>query len=472
MLTKNCPERIIFSTTKIENEERLFKSKSEQISVEEKSLSLIKGKGYVIFDFGKEMCGGVRLLLNQTRNCKAKITFGESVGEVVAEYGYKNAVCAHSIRTFEITLPDYSSIAVGETGFRFVKLELLDDESVLLKSIYAENKIFKAKHIWEYTGNDERLKEIYLVAKRTVNLCASGKYVWDGIKRDRLVWAGDLYSEMLALVSMYGRVKKIEDTLDFSRKNSPLPCWMNNIPSYSVWWLITLFDYCDIVKNTEFLKKNYPYVEKLLVQLLDSVDENGEFNFSNCFIDLDLHDSPYTECGVRALFYIALNSIEKSQIVTQESLNIISILREKLDKKPILCGEERSVVALKYRAGKKLIKDEENILIKQGLNQSTFMSYFVFDAVYSIFGKECAEKAIKDYFGKMLDLGATTFFETFSPEWAENSIRLDQMPVYGKKDFHGDYGRYCYKGYRMSLCHGWSSGVIRLIRRMSEKNFI
>ena len=26
------------------------------------------------------------------------------------------------------------------------------------------------------------------------------------------------------------------------------------------------------------------------------------------------------------------------------------------------------------------------------------------------------------------------------------------------KDIHGDYGEFCYKGFRHSLCHGWSSG--------------
>ncbi len=28
----------------------------------------------------------------------------------------------------------------------------------------------------------------------------------------------------------------------------------------------------------------------------------------------------------------------------------------------------------------------------------------------------------------------------------------------GKKDIHGDYGEFCYKGFRHSLCHGWSAG--------------
>ena len=32
------------------------------------------------------------------------------------------------------------------------------------------------------------------------------------------------------------------------------------------------------------------------------------------------------------------------------------------------------------------------------------------------------------------------------------------MPVAGKKDVHGDFGAYCYIGFRHSLCHGWSAG--------------
>ena len=28
----------------------------------------------------------------------------------------------------------------------------------------------------------------------------------------------------------------------------------------------------------------------------------------------------------------------------------------------------------------------------------------------------------------------------------------------GKKDIHGDYGEFCYPGFRHSLCHGWASG--------------
>ena len=65
---------------------------------------------------------------------------------------------------------------------------------------------------------------------------------------------------------------------------------------------------------------------------------------------------------------------------------------------------------------------------------------------------------IRHYWGAMLDLGATTFWEDFDLDWTANAGRIDELVPEGKKDIHGDFGNYCYKGFRHSLCHGWASG--------------
>ena len=65
---------------------------------------------------------------------------------------------------------------------------------------------------------------------------------------------------------------------------------------------------------------------------------------------------------------------------------------------------------------------------------------------------------IRQYWGGMLDMGATTFWEDFDLEWTKNAARLDEITPPGKKDIHGDFGAYCYPGFRHSFCHGWSSG--------------
>lgn len=466
MATKICPKKIILNTCRLDNEQRLFNCQASQISVHEHSLVSISGKGCLVLDFGIEMCGGIRILANVTDDCLIKVTFGESVAETLADDGYKNAVSAHSVRSFQTVIPSYSDIRLGETGFRFVKIELLEDKVIKIKSIFAENKILTKKAIWQYSGTDDRIKEIFSVAKRTVDLCSCGKYVWDGIKRDRLVWAGDLYSEMIALTTMYGRLKKVEDTINFSRKNTPLPGWMNNIPSYSAWWIITLADYYKATGYYPIVKQNLGYLEKLTYYVDSNIAENGEFNFDDKFIDLSLMYLSCNDDAVRSLYLVAANKAKYLLGKQSSTYSVWEKIANKLNKKPINCCNQKSVAALKFWAKGELSDSEKYILADKTTSQSTFMSYFVFDAIYKIFGREKATEEIKSYFGAMLDLGATTFWENYEPSWSENSIRIDELPNDSKKDFHGDYGMLCYKGYRMSLCHGWSSGVIKLIHDM------
>ena len=38
-----------------------------------------------------------------------------------------------------------------------------------------------------------------------------------------------------------------------------------------------------------------------------------------------------------------------------------------------------------------------------------------------------------------------------------------QFPNENEKDIHGDFGANCYAGFRHSLCHGWSCGVIAFL---------
>ena len=125
--------------------------------------------------------------------------------------------------------------------------------------------------------------------------------------------------------------------------------------------------------------------------------------------------------------------------------------------------EKKQVIGLKYYALDSITDEDFACLIKDGAaGLSTFMSYFILGAIAAR-DKELAIKIMKDYYGAMLDKGATTFWEDFDIEWAVGSGRIDRLPKPGEKDIHGDFGKYCYKGFRHSLCHAWSSGVIKFI---------
>ena len=91
------------------------------------------------------------------------------------------------------------------------------------------------------------------------------------------------------------------------------------------------------------------------------------------------------------------------------------------------------------------------------------MSYYILKGMAQCCSEEEILDTLKTYYGAMLDLGATTFWEDFDMKWTENACRLDEICKEGQTDIHGDHGKYCYQGFRHSLCHGWSSGPVAFL---------
>jgi hypothetical protein len=101
---------------------------------------------------------------------------------------------------------------------------------------------------------------------------------------------------------------------------------------------------------------------------------------------------------------------------------------------------------------------EEVLKVAGPKGVSTFYGFYVLQALAKAGDTDTALDFIRTYWGAMLDLGATTFWEDFNLEWTPDAGRIDELVPPGKKDIHGDYGAYCYLGFRHSLCHGWASG--------------
>ena len=89
---------------------------------------------------------------------------------------------------------------------------------------------------------------------------------------------------------------------------------------------------------------------------------------------------------------------------------------------------------------------------------TTFFGYYILSAKAMAGDYAGALNDLKTYWGGMLDMGATTFWEDFDLKWAENAGRIDEVIPEGKADVHADFGAYCYTNLRHSLCHAWASG--------------
>lgn len=459
------PERIIESENVTEAENVLLKQK-RQIGLTENRLITLKKGGFLILDFTRELSGGIRILTHITEGYKPadlRIRFGESLTECNSDIGYKGATNAHSPRDFVVQVPFLSDLTFGRTGFRFVRIDNLSDGEIKIKSIFAENIILKKKAKYYYNGRDKEILKIFEAAKRTIDLCAGGEYLWDGVKRDRLVWIGDMHPEMLALTTLYGRLPIIERSLDFVKEQTPLPQFMNGFPTYSLWWIIIICDYYEATKNKKYLDKQIDYMNGLIDLFDGLLDENGKLNYA-CFVDWPTKGTQDEETGSRFINIIAVKKATEILSLYKKDTSTANRLMQKLLKGNLKIKEKKQVIALKYFALGSIGDEEYNRLTENGASGfSTFMSYYILTAIASR-DKGKAVKMLKEYYGKMIELGATTFWEDFDISWAENACGTDEYPKENQKDIHGDFGAFCYKGFRHSLCHGWSSGIIKFIK--------
>ena len=180
--------------------------------------------------------------------------------------------------------------------------------------------------------------------------------------------------------------------------------------------------------------------------------------------------SEYEEPALVALCIYAYKKVLSVSELLGLSKEQLQMVLDKLLLYNITDIKNKTVISYKHMAGLPLSNIEKDFLLDNGLDGvSTFLSIFYFDAVNDIFGEEKALELIKQYYGGMLDLGATTFWENYSPTWNENSIKIDELPDKNKNSFHADTGSICFKGLRKSLCHGWSAGVIKVLYKILER---
>ena len=188
------PVRIVASE-KTNNAKTLLNAYLTQIGLREMDVATVHSGGYVILDFGRELQGGVRILTSCTAGeALVRIRLGESVSECCAELGEKGACNDHSLRDLTIPMCQLSDMQLCMSGFRFARIDVLGVGSICgFKAICAVYVHTSSVRRGSFRCSDELVNRIFDTAAYTVELCMQ-TYIWDGIKRDRLVWVGDLVS--------------------------------------------------------------------------------------------------------------------------------------------------------------------------------------------------------------------------------------------------------------------------------------
>lgn len=434
----------------------------------------------ILLDFGRELQGGLQITTGMPANHKPiriRVRFGESASEAMCEITAQNgATNDHAVRDFDITLPWLGVREVGNSGFRFVRIDLLDDNRELhLKEIRAISQMRDIPYLGSFRSSDERLNSIWQTGAYTVHLNMQ-EYLWDGIKRDRLVWMGDLHPEVMTVSHVFGYNEVVPRSLDLVKETTALPNWMNGISSYSIWWIIIQRDWYYHHGDMKYLQQQKDYLVELLQLLFTKVDERGVERLDSRFLDWPSNAHPEAiHAGLQSLMLMAMQSgSELCHLLGEDAL--ARQCQQMYDKMksaaPIVCqsyfNSGKATTAPGNKQGAALLAlaglmdaqeaNDKVLAIDGGHGFSTFYGYYMLQAMAKAGNYTGAMQIIRDYWGAMLDLGATTFWEDFDLSWMENAARIDELVPEGKIDIHRDKGAYCYVGYRHSLCHGWASG--------------
>jgi hypothetical protein len=408
--------------------------------------TVLQPGGSLLVDFGIELHGGIRLI---TKNAgKVRIRFGESVSEA-----YNQPNQDHAIHDMICDLPKLGMAEYGNTAFRFVRIDNVADTELLLNNLSAVALFNDLKITGSFNSSDERLNRIWQTGAYTLMLNMQD-YIYDGPKRDRLVWMGDMNPEIRTAFAVFEDYSLIRKSLDFVRELHPAPYWMNGISSYTLWFIISHLDYYRKTGDLQYLAEQHEYLRILKQMCLECIGGDGSEKMPDVrFLDWPSSEDPAVlHCGLHALLFWGMKALDELLSTLGEDTADIKTAIARLSTHVPSPGNSKVAAAMMTLSG---LQDCSHIMeIEPFRGVSTFFGYYMLKCKQTVPALELVRK----YWGAMLDFGATTFWEDFDLAWIENAGRIDEMPTPGKDDLHADFGKYCYKGLRHSLCHGWASG--------------
>jgi len=446
-----------------ETPENLLTAHTDQTSARETPSCILRDGAGLLLDFGQALHGGVQIMVGQTcdkKPVRLRIRFGESVTEAMTEPNND-----HSIHDEVCRVPWLGTREVGSTVFRFVRLDLAESGAwAAVKQVRAVSLMRPDPYLGSFECSDDRLNRIWQTGAHTVHLCMQD-YLWDAAKRDRLVWIGDMHPEAMVVATVFGNHSIVPRSLDFVRDETPLPGWMNGICSYSIWWVLIQHSWYLYQGDQAYLCRQRDYLLGLMDQLLRYIGPDGTEALADGWRFLDwpsVGDDASIRAGLHGLLMLGMRAGQAlcAALGEEQMQERCALAQARLRRNPPDAGTSKQATALQVLAGAiDAAEANEQVLAPAHVGRlSTYYGYYVLQARALAGDYPGCLRTIREYWGAMLDRGATSFWEDFDLAWLEGSGRIDELTPPGKRDLHADYGAHCYKGLRHSLSHGWAGG--------------
>jgi hypothetical protein len=420
-------------------------------------------------DFGKETFGFIRLHGLKGKGPVA-IYYGESQEEAQA------AATCETLDQLEINAgAARDSVMPLSKAFRYVHIQ--HDAGIHIDSVSMLYEYMPETMRGQFRCSDEEINRIWDVSAYTLHLNTREFFI-DGIKRDRWIWSGDAYQSFLMNYYLFFDSPSVSRTLLALRGKDPVSSHINTIMDYTFYWFLGIYDYYLYTGDQTFIRQFYPRMQSLIDFCLQRRNSNGMLEgLAGDWVFIDWADGLSKQGEVsfeQLLFCRSLETMALCANLVQDDKGaaqykqLAADLRTKLfsnywdEQKQALVHSRVNgaptpyvtryanmfAIFFDYLNEKQKQGVKQHVLLNDSVQQITtpYMRFYELEALCAMGEQDYVLKSMKDYWGGMLKLGATSFWEKYDPK----EKGAEHLAMYGRP-----FGR--------SLCHAWGASPIYLL---------
>lgn len=447
--------------------------------------------GGILYDFGHETFGYLKF-----KNVKGEGTIYVYYGESREEAQDKEHCETLDRLTVTGATAKGELVIEGSKAFRFVYIETEGNVTFGELSMDYEFARQDPGRSGSFRCNDALLNKIWDIGAYTMDLTTREFFV-DGIKRDRWTWSGDAIQSYLMNYYLRFDTECVKRTIRQLRGKDPVTAHVNTIMDYTFYWFKSVHDYYIYTADIDFVREIYPRMRSMMQYVLGRTNADGmaegqpdDWIFVD-WVDFSMHKRG-TLCFEQILFCKSLETMKscatilrdnplasppQGSITTEEysaDVEKYSALEETLRNKlkPTFWDNGRKAFMHAIEDGVMnrqitkfpnmfaiiygyLSEEEKQTVMKtvmlnpeiDAIN-TPYMRFYELEALCLMGMQEQVLKEIRDYWGGMVNEGATSFWEKYNPQ----DKGTQHLTMYGRP-----YGK--------SLCHAWGASPVYLLGR-------
>ena len=393
--------------------------------------------GGLLVDFGQETFGYV-VLHGLKGKGKLSVYYGESKEEALSPEG------CQTLDDLDIDQRRGDLQLTGSRAFRYVQVRA--DKGVSFDSVSMLYEYAPLANKGSFKCSDDEINKIWDVAAYTFHL-ATREFFLDGIKRDRWVWSGDAYQSYLMNYYLFNDNQTVTRTIYELRGKDPVTSHINTIMDYSFYWFNSVYDYYQYSGDAAFMKQIYPRMKSMMdyclsrrnadglmeglagdwvfIDWADGLSKKGEVSFEQMLFCRSLETmalcANLTGDEAGASQYSSLAADLRKKLFTyywNESKG--AMVHSRIDGKQtenVTRYANMFGIFFNYfnEAQKQSVKT--HVLLNDNIQKITtpYMHFYELEALCAMGEQTYVLKQMKDYWGGMLLLGATSFWEEYDP---------------------------------------------------------